>query len=102
MKNPLRPEEVAAGRITAIPDGVIDTFNELIEMNFRDGTATVLQEDVIAALLARGVIADRSEAFDRHLLDVEPVYEAAGWTVTYDKPGFSETGVAWFMFTPGS
>lgn len=35
---------------------------------------------------------------DREHLDVEDVYRAAGWEVTYDKPGYNETYDATFTF----
>jgi hypothetical protein len=36
--------------------------------------------------------------FEKGLLDVETVYERAGWKVTYDKPAYNETYPATFRF----
>lgn len=99
MTKPLRPEEVAAAKLAALPEGVIELFNELIAVHFDGRRATFNQAKVIHALLELGIAGSAQEIFDRHLLDVEPVYRAAGWMVTYDKPGFNEPGDAFFTFS---
>ncbi len=35
-------------------------------------------------------------------LNVEELYRAQGWTVTYDKPGYNESYPATFTFAPGN
>lgn len=72
-------------------------FNEMIAAAWDGRSATVMQDDVITAIIMRLQVS-REEVFDRHLLDVEPVYQAAGWDVTYDKPGFNETYRPYFNF----
>lgn len=100
MTDPIRPEEVAARKLAALPDGVIDSFNELIAKAFDGQSAVVYQNDVIEAILANCCdVTSRQQVFDDHLLDVEPAYRAAGWDVAYDKPGWNETGRAYFTFT---
>lgn len=101
MKNPLRPEEAAAAKLAQIPDEVIEIFNALISQNFDGRCARIDQNDVITAVLASGVVSFAQEIFARHLLDVEEVYSAAGWTVSYEKPGYNETGPTFFLFERG-
>lgn len=36
--------------------------------------------------------------FDQGWMDFEPIYEAQGWKVQYDKPGWDETYDAFFEF----
>lgn len=40
----------------------------------------------------------RGMLFDKHYLDIEPIYEEAGWEVEYDKPAYCETYDANFTF----
>jgi hypothetical protein len=94
---PLKPVEVIGKKEKQIPDTVLDTFNMLIAQNFRGGSATILQPDVVAALKKRGLNIE--EVFEKGWLDVEGVYEKAGWNVEYDKPGYNETYDASFKFS---
>jgi hypothetical protein len=97
---PIRPEEIAAFKLTLLPDVVIEVFNTLVATRFSGQSAVVSQDEVITALLERGVIQSKQEALDRHFLDVEPIYRAAGWHVAYDKPDFNESRSALFTFSP--
>jgi hypothetical protein len=99
MIDPIRPEEAAGRKLEQIPDGVIDAFNYLIVMYLNGDSATFTQADVVTLLGARGIITHEQEAYERHLLDVEPIYRESGWDVTYDKPGWNETYPATFTFT---
>ena len=95
-----------------IPAFVFQAFNELIAERGGSGSAQFSQEDVLALIVEKRTAGTtyapteetkaelRAEIFDRHWLDVESVYEAAGWTVVFDKPGYDETYAANFKFTP--
>ena len=98
MANPITPDEAAAHKAAVLPEGVIEEFNDLIALAFDGRTATVMQDDVAEAVAGRLGISV-NEVFDRHLLDVEPVYRAAGWEVQYDKPGFNESYRPYFKFS---
>lgn len=93
---PISPKDVTGERAKQIPDSVLGAFNALIAQNFRNGSACVLQDDVVARLEERGL--NRREIFDKGWLDVEDLYRNAGWYVQYDKPGFSESYPATFTF----
>lgn len=99
MTDPITPDDVAGAKLTALPDLVIIVFNKLIAEAWDGHRAEVYQEDAVAAILDAGVVATREEVFERHLLNVEPVYQAAGWSVVFDKPGWNESYQAYFAFT---
>jgi hypothetical protein len=97
MAEPIRPEDVAAAKLAVLPDEVIEVFNEMIAAAWDGRSSRVMQDEAAEAISERLGIS-REEVFDRHPLDVEPVYRAAGWGVAYDKPGFSESYRPYFIF----
>jgi hypothetical protein len=101
MRRPIRPEEAAARKLAQVPDEVIDIFNALIEQSWDGHSARVDQKDVITAIMRSGAVKFAQEIFSRHLLEVEPIYTAAGWIVSYEKPGYNETGATYFIFEEG-
>lgn len=92
MINPITPGTAVAHKRGLIPDEVIKAFNDLIAIHFDGNRAEFRQEEAVRAILESGAVPDRQGVFDRHWLDVEPVYRAAGWTVAYDKPGYDKPG----------
>lgn len=84
---PITPEQIKPS--VSIPNKVIEVFNLLISANHRNGSSRVLQKEVVNQLVAIGF--DRNKIFQEKLLDVEGIYEEAGWEVEYDKPGYNET-----------
>lgn len=88
----------AKAQLSDIPTFVFDIFNKLIILELSNNIATISQESVVSAILAQ-YSNSRQEIFDKHWLDVEPVYKAAGWKVEYDKPGYNETYSATFTFS---
>ena len=93
---PITPGDVAREQSKNIPNAVIEVFNQLIAQDYVDGSATVKQDDVVAMLVAKGL--DLQEIFDKGWLNIEKVYQSAGWKVTYDKPGYNEDYPATFEF----
>lgn len=93
---PITPGEVGRQRTQDLPDEVFEVFNSLIAQNFDGGSAKVMQEDAVDALVDKGFTEE--EIFEKDLLDVELAYRAAGWKVEYDKPGYNETYDAFFTF----
>lgn len=94
---PIRPSEVVNSKKDYLPDEVFEAFNELISKDFYKGAATVKQPEV-AALIAKKLGITDAEVYKKHYLDVESVYEKAGWIVKYDRPGWNESGEAYFRF----
>lgn len=83
------PQEVRELKQDTIPSLVFATINRLLaEKLTPSGQATIKQNEIIAALVEGGL--DKREIFDKHWLDIEDYYRAAGWGVTYDKPGWNE------------
>lgn len=103
MTKPIGPDDVVALRAVTVPDFVIDAFNACIAREFDGSSAKVLKCDVIDEILKRmpndGTAVDRSAVIYRERwLDIEPLYRAEGWDVTYDKPGYNESYAAFFVF----
>ncbi len=95
---PIRPEQVSAKSSELIPEAVFDCFNDLIAMNFCDGSAVVRQKDVVARMVRHGKLR-RKDIFDKGWLNVEAAYRQAGWKVEYDRPGYNEDYEAFFRFS---
>lgn len=107
MATPIRPEEVVNSKVEAVPDFIIDIFNNKIAHEMNDGVAIVFQEDIIKDILERlneftaaKNLYGRSYIFDNKLLDIEDLYKRFGWNVVYDKPAYNETYRAFWKFTP--
>ncbi len=94
---PIKASEIDKVRHQAIPDVVVEAFNELILKNFSSGSATVMQDDVAKLIVQKGL--KRQDIFDNHWLDVEDLYRKNGWKVDYDKPGYNESYNAYFVFS---
>lgn len=94
---PIKPED-AHPENKEIPEFVFEAFNELIEKNLKGKTAHIYQDDAVQ-LASEKSSYTRADIFNRGWMDVEPHYEAAGWKVHYDKPGYNESYPAYFEFT---
>lgn len=96
MTKPIRPSEVTK----KVPNEVIEAFNELIEEHWKDEHVTVYQEAVVDRILLKMPHIKRPTIFDAGWLDVESIYQKAGWEVVFEKPGYNERGKAHFIFSP--
>jgi hypothetical protein len=94
---PINPNEIASKKVEEIPDEVIATFNKLIAMKFSQGSALIKQEDIMISLQEQGF--KREEIFHNGWLNIEEIYEDAGWEVHYDKPAYNESYPASFTFS---
>lgn len=111
--NALTPAQVREGQISSIPKEVIEAVNRLLVRNMRNGRAMIKQATIIETALRlmheeHHVLAESSilmvtekDFYDNGWLDFEPIFRAAGWKVTYDKPGYNETYEAYFKFETG-
>ena len=93
----IRPEEIKSVWAENIPDVVIEIFNKKIVKNFNGSRATVKQNDVVKEIVDALNIS-RQDVFDKRFLEIETIFEAAGWKVKYDKPGYNEDYDAFFEF----
>lgn len=95
----ITPSEALSLKESIIPDEVFDAFNELIvEKIDLHGSVTVMQDDVVEKIINK-LGCNRQDIFDKHWLDVEKIYQAAGWVVAYDKPAYCESYKAYFKFS---
>ena len=93
----ITPREACNNKDSVIPEVVIEVINKLIVVNLRDNEATIGQDEIVKALVKRGL--SRNEIFDEGWLDIEPIYKKVGWEVEYDKPAYNEDYPATFTFT---
>lgn len=96
MVEPISPDDIAFAKRAAIPEFVIEAFNELIALNFSGRTATVLQKDVKALINQK---MPSTVNFSAKWLNIEELYESHGWRVIYDSPSYNETYDASFTFS---
>jgi hypothetical protein len=90
MSDPIKPSEIAERRKDDLPPGVIASFNELIREKYSASSreARFLQGDVIKRMESKGLV--KADIFKNHYLDVEAIYEEAGWEVVFEKDDHAE------------
>ena len=91
MTLPIKPEDVIPLRSKSVPDWVIEAVNRLIVAKWDGKEAIVYQEDIVKQYLGDG-------NFDYTWLDFEDIFREAGWKVIYDKPHYSDSYKAHFIF----
>ncbi len=101
MIEPIRPSQVRDAYRKALPDEVISAFNELIAESWDGYRANFDQIDVVERIVAKLKLESTDIIYKKHYLDVESVYNNAGWIVEFDKPVAyaGETYKANFTFT---
>lgn len=92
---PVTPKEAKENKY--IPDAVIEAFNTLITANLKGNIAHFTQSEVVKIVLSKTNYS-RDDLFNNGWMDVEPLFEKAGWDVRYDKPGYNESYPATFTF----
>lgn len=82
-----------------LPEGVIEAVNDLLlksgSKNYISLTATAVREAICERM---GVTAQTLNK-NKHWLEFEPFYRAAGWKVVYDRPGYCESYEASYNFS---
>ena len=94
MSQPISPKDLTP----TIPDFVAEAVNTLLSKNYKPRGTKINQEDIIQEIIRIKPDLARQAIFDNGYLDFEAAYEAKGWRVTYDKPGYNETYPASFLF----
>jgi hypothetical protein len=102
MTKPISPAEFAELR-NFIPDQVFQVVNQLLVQKKQIGGAslsriTVFQKEVVDKLETEYNF-NRRDIYDKHMLDFEPHYREAGWTVKFDKPAYCESYEAYWTFS---
>lgn len=90
---PISPSQVKK----EIPEGVIEAFNELIQKYYHDGRAQFKLDEAVT-LVCKKMKCKRDVPCGEHWMDVESLYEHAGWVVEFDNPGFNEIYPATYTF----
>ena len=97
MTKPIKPSEVTKTKYQILPNEVFEAFNELIAKDYSNGLARVGQQEVVNLIKSKLNISSK-EVYCNNYLDIEEIYEDAGWDVSYDKPGFNESYPASWIF----
>lgn len=97
---PITPSEILDNLEDIIPSFVFEAVNAILKEKFRGTSVTIKQNEIItkACQIKHGL--KREDFFEKKWLDIEKVYEKAGWNVSYDKPAYSENYEAYFEFKP--
>ncbi len=99
MIKPITPAEVIDEKEKIIPSFVLEVFNGCIAKNWNGYNSKFKLNDVFVLVeKAMKVSQFTGDKFEPQWLDIEPIYEKAGWKVTYDKPGYNENYDATFEF----
>jgi len=98
MPGPMAPSELGAWQTQEFPEEVWTAFNKLIARRWNGSMAIFRQDEVVKAIVDESNTLTSDVIFERGYLNVEEAYEAQGWRVTYDKPGFNETYHPTFTF----
>lgn len=97
MVEPIRPSDVKL----IIPDFIIEAVNKLIQDKWTGDEAIVKQDEILKLVCSSDPDDDkpsRKTVFDKHWLDIEDTYRAAGWSVYYDQPAYNESYEPYFVF----
>jgi hypothetical protein len=93
---PITPDNLQARK----PYQIIETFNEFIQARWDGHRAKFEAKEIVTQICSRMKIP-KTEVYDKHYLDIEPVFEEAGWKVEYHKPAYNEQHPfdPYFVFT---
>jgi hypothetical protein len=96
MVKAFSPDEARKAKATLIPNEVIEAFNELIALSLENEIARVSQHELLNLIERKfhqnnKPLYHRNDIIEKGWLNIEPLYEDAGWEVTYDRPGMGES-----------
>lgn len=80
-----------------IPPLMVQAVNELLAEKFNTGRIILRQQEVKARYLK--VSNTPEDEFKVDWLNFEPLFRDRGWTVKYDKPGYTESYDPYFEFS---
>ena len=99
MTTPITPTDIGKEKAKIIPKEVIALWNHHIALkyNHQAKTSTVYQKDIETSICLDLNITS-TQVMELGYLEIEALYEDYGWKVEYDKPGYNESGKAYFTF----
>ena len=95
---PITPEEAKKCREDYIPAEIIEVTNEFICKHLSNGRARFTQDELVTEILKRMPNLSSQDLFYHKYLDFEPLFEEAGWDVSYYKPSIGDDFKACFVF----
>lgn len=93
---PITFEEVYDAKCQGIPNEIVLVVNKLIKENFNtsDNSSKVYQDDIL-----NEITIEKERVYRNHWLDIEPLYESAGWDVSYYHSACWESFPSYFVFS---
>ena len=96
---PFTPDFILQNKDKFIPQEMIKAVNMLLSEKYNGNSATLKQDEIIKKFLEiSGAKYSKDEIFEKNYLDFEEIFRKAGWSVIYDKPGYSENYDEFFEF----
>lgn len=108
MVKPIKPSEAKKVKVKNIPEFIIAAFNKFIADNLdTSGRSSFKQKHLVTYIVENQIINDHqpvsaSIIYQNKWLDVEDLFEDAGWSVTYDSPSWGDNYDAYFVFVDNS
>jgi hypothetical protein len=110
QEKPLTPAEAKKKRIESIPNAVVRAVNSLLDDTTVRFGVTALREAILRELKAEAenyspeTMPDWCKftdptRFPSAWFDFEPIFMKAGWEVSYDRPGYNESGETTWTFS---
>lgn len=104
MTEPIRPDQALAKKTHNIPAYVIEAANDLLVRKVSlSGVATFtvpeLADLAVKKARAQGERISRDKLFDNRWLDIEPVFQEAGWKVQFIKTPYYDSNPDSFVFS---
>lgn len=96
MTKPIRPDEI--NKLSIIPDGVIEVFNNLITKHYKNGFAEFTVAEAVKAVCEK-FNCEAHVPYDGGWLEIESIYRKVGWRVECDTPAYNENYPATYKFT---
>lgn len=105
MTGPITPEKARKNKPGTIPEAMFEVVNELLTEKYSEHEIRIERQEIVDRFCFRlqaSRALDPMQALYQMLsngwLDFEQAYRDAGWSVSYDKPGYNETYEAAFIF----
>ena len=100
---PFSPADAANAKINMIPKEVIEVVNAILAAKIHPlRPISIKQHEIINGArekMTNGSDYANSDFFTKGWLEIEPLYQAEGWKVSYHRPSYDEDFEAYFEFT---
>lgn len=93
----LGPNEMIEQWQMALPNEVIEAFNEMLVRHFNGTTAKILEKDLLAEIKKKG-IPQHQVREQQWLKQTQELYKEQGWKVAHKTPGWDDDFHSYFYF----